>query len=184
MFYSGIITGMQPLQPDALPNRRTPKPAVAPAVAQAPESTFNFEKQRLEKLADKYEHQDFPTRLGVDMTATPEEARAALRQKTKEFHPDNKPDELKPSFNRIFALLTEAANAYTGGNIKKPRVETKPTPMEEFKKVFRMNRTFDTPLGKSASETFNLLKVAYIKAGKITEEEANELRATLVDKVA
>jgi hypothetical protein len=172
------------IEPDGLHNRRTAKPAPTPAVAPAPESSFNFEKQKLEKLRQELEGQSFPQRLGLLPGATPEEARKVLKQKTKEFHPDNKPDELKESYGKIFTLYTEASNAYTEGSIRKPKFKKKPTPLEKFGQAFRVYRTFDAPVGKSPLETFNVLKEMYLKKGAITEEEANQLQASLVDKAA
>lgn len=167
---------MQQLQPDA-PARKE-KPSVN--ATEAPESTFKFEKQKLEQLAEKLEKEDFPTRLGLYLTATPAEARLALRQKTKEFHPDDKPDELKEVYSKIFALYTQASNAFTEGATKKSRIESMPTPLEEFRKAFQMYRTMDAAHNIPPRETFNMVKKIYLKKGTITEADVEQLEAVLL----
>ncbi len=176
---------MRPMQPDGLPHRMKPK-------VTAPESTFTAEEAKLQKLKQDLLRQDFYSRLGLTLGATPEEARKALLGKTKDFHPDNKPDALKPIYGEIFALYTEASNALGAKKEtpvkvetnKAPRQEQARTPIEEFKHAFQIYRMMDVPQNIPPQDTFNMVKNMYVKNGKITEEEAEELKSSILSIAA
>ena len=73
-----------------------------------PESGLLAEKVKLNRLLTEITKLDFYARLDVSRNATNEEIDKAFRRKAKEFHPDNKPTELRDVYDRISRLYSEA----------------------------------------------------------------------------
>jgi len=73
-----------------------------------PESGSLEEKEKLTRLLTEITNLDFYARLGVSRNTTDPEIDKAFRKKAKEFHPDNKPAELRDIYDRISRLYSEA----------------------------------------------------------------------------